>query len=1780
MECVDRAFNSTCSRGTIMRWFRQWFRGDDVRKQDGYAHLELEELEARNVLSSALLDGSPIAAPLLLSAHSRNLSSAPVAGSGMTSVVNITALSDQTNTEGDKVCFRVTVTGVSNQQVVFSADELPTGLSIAPQSGLISGTIAPGAALDGPYSTTVTATAGAFTQSQAFDWYVSSSVAIAQINDQQNTEGDKVTLQVTATDQNPLPLTFSADGLPGGLRINPKTGLITGTILAGAANNGPCDTTITASDGISLSSQAFNWNLASFVTMTQLPDQLDTEGDSVSLQATATDQRPLSLTFSADGLPDGLTINPKTGLITGTILAGAANDVPCYTPIITASDGTSTASMSFNWNVTSLVTMTQTPEQQNSEGDSVSLQVIATDGNHLPLTFSADWLPFGLSINPTTGLISGTILAGAANGGSCNPNITASDGVSTNSEIFAWDVASAVTVNPIQNQSSTEGDTISLQVTATDRNHLPFTFRAYGLPGGLSINPTTGLISGTITAGGAEDGFLSTTVTAFDGISSSSRQFDWSVASRVTLTSWPDGQNTEGDRISFQVTATDLVNLPLSFSALGLPNGLTINPNTGLITGTILAGAANNGTCYTTITATDGVSSDSQSFSWDLASLVTVTQSPDQQNAEGDTVSIRETATDQNDLPLTFSASGLPNGLTIDPKTGLITGTISAGAANDGPLATTITASDGTSMASESFTWNVDSFVTVTQLPDQLNNEGDGVSLQVTATDQNQLPFTFSAVGLPDGLTINPKTGLITGTISAGAANDGPCYPTITASDGTSQASMFFTWNLQSFVTVMQIPDQQITEGDTVSLQATATDSKGLSLTFSADDLPNGLHLNPTTGLITGTILAGAANGGAYSTTITASDGSSASSQSFYWYMTSFVSIPAVPSQQNTEGDRVSLQVTATDQRQLPLTFSADDLPDGLTINPTTGLITGTILAGAAVDRPFSDVTIMASDGASTATQYFDWYLGSSVTVAPLPTSLDNTEGDTVSLQVVATDLNNLPLTFKASGLPSGLSINPKTGLITGTIQAGAGNNGYYYAWITASDGISIGSQAFEWYVSSYVAVTPVPDQQSAEGASVSLQVTATDPNDLPLTFSAYGLPSGLIINAKTGLITGTIFGGAANDGSCLPTIIASDGTSSASQSFNWNVASFVTGTPLSDQQNSEGDSVALQATATDQNHLPLTFSAVGLPFGLNINPKTGWITGTISAGAEYDGPFSPTITASDGVSSNSWSFNWNVASTIWVMPLPDLQNTEGNTVSLRISATDPRQLPLVFSADSLPDGLTINPTTGLISGTILAGAANDGPCSVTITVSDGITSASQSFNWNLESPVTVSPLPDQQNTEGDRVSLQVTATDRNHLPLTYSADELPDGLRIDPNSGRITGTILAGAANDGTLYTTITASDGVSSASHSFIWNLTSFVTVTPLLDQQNTEGDTVSLQVTATDLNPLPLTFSAYELPDGLSINPSTGLISGTILAGAANGGSDSTTIMASDGASMGSLTINWNLVSVVSVTPLPDQENTEGDTVTLQATARDMNHLPLTFGADDLPNGLSINPNTGLITGTIFAGAANYGPFTATITASDGTSTSSQTFTWSVSSPVSSVFGSSPPGSISFDSPTPPSIFGALPASSAASSGTLSPQGVVALDTPASTSAAGDASSTVATLAPSGSSSMVLAPTSQITASLYQRATIPSSIPGFGAGPAIQQPVSAPPNAVAQAIVSSVNGTIVVPTNLLGKPAASVNSTDPGSSSSTDPSSTVNDNDPFDPVSDPLAKIDPAI
>ena len=108
----------------------------------------------------------------------------------------------------------------------------------------------------------------------------------------------------------------------------------------------------------------------------------------------------------------------------------------------------------------------------------------------------------------------------------------------------------------------------------------------------------------------------------------------------------------------------------------------------------------------------------------------------------------------------------------------------------------------------------------------------------------------------------------------------------------------------------------------------------------------------------------------------------------------------------------------------------------------------------------------------------------------------------------------------------------------------------------------------------------------------------------------------------------------------------------------------------------------------------------------------------------------------------------------------------------LALTATDPDGSNLLFTHTGLPVGLTLDPTTGVISGTPTVG----GTFSVTASVSDGLVTTSRSFVWNVTAG-TGAPLPPEPPPTQPSAPLTITGLTPNvasprvvYTPITFTA--------------------------------------------------------------------------------------------------------------------------------------------------------------------------------------------------------------------------------------------------------------------------------------------------------------------------------------------------------------------------------------------------------------------------
>src|SRR5262249_56224809 len=122
---------------------------------------------------------------------------------------------------------------------------------------------------------------------------------------------------------------------------------------------------------------------------------------------------------------------------------------------------------------------------------------------------------------------------------------------------------------------------------------------------------------------------------------------------------------------------------------------------------------------------------------------------------------------------------------------------------------------------------------------------------------------------------------------------------------------------------------------------------------------------------------------------------------------------------------------------------------------------------------------------------------------------------------------------------------------------------------------------------------------------------------------------------------------------------------------------------------------------------------------------------------------------ASDGTYSSSQFFLWTVNPAVApgapTLSNPGLQETQaGEGVARQLQATSPGGYPLTYSATGLPDGLFIDPVSGLIQGTLNEDAVSSTPSTVTVTATNNLGgSASRTFVWGTTpGPATAQALP------------------------------------------------------------------------------------------------------------------------------------------------------------------------------------------------------------------------------------------------------------------------------------------------------------------------------------------------------------------------------------------------------------------------------------------------------
>ena len=906
----------------------------------------------------------------------------------------------------------------------------------------------------------------------------------------------------------------------------------------------------------------------------------------------------------------------------------------------------------------------------------------------------------------------------------------------------------------------------------------------------------------------------------------------------------------------------------------------------------------------------------------------------------------------------------------------------------------------------------------------QTGAEGGLVSLALAGSDPDADPLMYSATGLPPGLSLDAASGLISGALAFDAA--GTHDVTVSVSDGAvSSSSATFQWVIAetSQAPIVIVPDLSHAVHAVISYAIPAMEPDGTLMTFAATGFPPGLSLNPSSGTFTGTLTVA----GVYPVTLTVTnEGSLSTTAHFQWTVLGSNGPPTLDPPGNQQGDVVnsaSLQLAASDPDGNTLTYSATGLPPGLVLDARSGAIAGQPTAAGV----YAPVTVSVSDGLASATGTFTWTILPNR--APSIQSIANQSSQvhgTVDFAVQATDPEHSALIFSAAGLPSGLAIDANMGSITG-VPTQIGVNP---VTVFVSDGTLSASQTFSWTI---LANSPPtlqnPGTQNSEEYRPLLPftVTSSDPEGNPLTFDAAGLPPGLWIDTESGTVSGlpTLVG------TYTVTLTVSDGAASASQTFPWVI--FPNPPPTIENPGAQsalvGTPVFLPINAGDPNGHPFTLMANGLPPGLALDQTLMMILGTPTTAGTYADVH---ITAFDGARFTSVSFTWTVA--------PGAARFTAVQANHAAPGGTPLSVTVPYAAPQLAGSLNVvaigwHDTTATIASvtdsrghayvlavgpTLLPGVATQ---SLYYAANIGAATAGENVvEVTFTSPATA---PDVRIAEytGVRAVTPVAGTAAAQGSSALSDSGLlttttPTVLLVAANLGDPGTTTAAGEnftarviSSQGSLLEdrTVTALGSYNATAAvapagAWIMQLVAFRAVNaapslaPVSNQTHPEGAFVAVWLAGVDPDGDPLMYDVVGLPDGLGVNNDTGLMAGDLTFGSAGAHAVKATV--TDGEFTTERTFTWTVTNLNRPPALaaPGHLSTTTEmsvSVPLAASVPDEDGDTVTYGASMLPPGLSVNPNTGLISGT----PTSTGVYTVTASATDASLSTNQSFVWTV-------------------------------------------------------------------------------------------------------------------------------------------------------------------------------------
>lgn len=622
--------------------------------------------------------------------------------------------------------------------------------------------------------------------------------------------------------------------------------------------------------------------------------------------------------------------------------------------------------------------------------------------------------------------------------------------------------------------------------------------------------------------------------------------------------------------------------------------------------------------------------------------------------------------------------------------------------------------------------------------------EAVSYSSAVNATDpeSDTITYTISAGALPSGLSLNSSTGAITGTPAELLATTNYEF-TVQASDAEFDTTRDFSINVVAGNDGPTATAQSPTAGDEDTAQhltLTGSDPEDQDLTFSTTDCTAPAHgalsaLNADTGTITYTPEEN--YNGADSFGFKVSDGTTTSACG-----TVSLTITSVNDLPTSENARIS---TTEDSPHIfaisDFPFSDIDIGDALNEIQITSLPTHGTLRLSDVD-----VTQEQIDGVFHIAAY---QLGS---LSYVPAA--NEYGDSYAtfgfkvhdalafsetaytMTVDVTSGNDTPTNITLSS--SSVNENQPTGTEVGTLSSTDGDSGETFTYTLVSGEGSDDNSSFT--IDDNVLKT-ADTFDFEDKSSYSIRIRTTDSDDLYFE-KQFNITVANVNETPTNITLST---SSINEGSAIESTVGTFSTSDpdSADTFTYTL---VSGVGATDNASFTIDGDALKTnTALDFETKP--------SYSIRVRSKD-------AGNLTYSKAFTINVT------------DQNEAPTFTTAAGQIAEMTEGVAGSTAIVATDTDTgavLTYTVISGALPSGLSLNPSTGAITGTpaeLLETTSYD----FTVQVSDGENSIDRAFSINIVgNNDTPTATPQSVNVDEDS-SLPITlaGTDPEDQPLTF----------------------------------------------------------------------------------------------------------------------------------------------------------------------------------------------------------------------------------------------------------------------------------------------------------------------------------------------------------------------------------------------------------------------------